>query len=329
MCYSYLIQVLSMSLIVFGVTYKVFLKGILKDMQKYTAEKGDGGTGHRMLGAAPEITDEASAAVFAWSLSVVLLSLELMCLTHGGVKRALSHLVRRPGGDAFGEGATSPHWPVIVVAVFKVGLLGFTLTLSAWTQDPAVLTICGCCVVLALSATRILNYFFIHRKEVIENLRSAVRRATVRASTAVLPPANIADSATKRASVVANKMLMKGGSAPNGNQSAEEGGGKVITVDDEPTALLLEGDKNKKKDDAMPLTKTSSVSTDLANSGINSSFDAIVVADLHGIITQVNDTTVTLFGELATTVVFGNAFYCILIETFFWPNVQATLRRKK
>ena len=136
MCYSYLIQVMSMSLIVFGVTYKVFLKGILKDEEEYgTASKA-----HRMLAESPAISDEVSAHVFSGSLLVVLLSLELMCLTHSGYKRALGHLVRATKGGRHGENSM-PHWPVIIIALFKVGIMCFTLTLSQWTTDRAVLTI--------------------------------------------------------------------------------------------------------------------------------------------------------------------------------------------
>lgn len=92
-----------------------------------------------------------------------------------------------------GGAKSTPHWPVIIIAVFKAGLLGFTLTLGVWTVDKAILTVSGCCVVLALSATRILNYVFIHQKEVIQQFSDTVRRATTRA-TGVLPPV-VGDSA--------------------------------------------------------------------------------------------------------------------------------------
>ena len=119
-----------MALIVFGVTYKVFLKGILKDKESKTS---------CMLAESPVISDAVSAHVFSGTLLVVLPSLELMCLTHSGYKRALEHLVRPQVGQ-HGQN-TKPHWPVAVIALFKAGILCFTLTLSQWTMDPAILTI--------------------------------------------------------------------------------------------------------------------------------------------------------------------------------------------
>ena len=153
-----------MGLIVFGVTYKVFLKGIVKDDAKY--ESGDKTSAGRMLGdASPEISDQTSAYVFSVSLAVVLLSLELMCLTHSGLKQAFGHLVKREEGAG-----TSPHWPVVIIALFKVGLFSFQLTLGLWTTDQGVLTICGFCVVLAMSVTRVLSFFFIHKKDMIQSI---------------------------------------------------------------------------------------------------------------------------------------------------------------
>ena len=194
MCYSYLIQVLSMSLIIFGVTYKVFLKGILKDVKKY---ESSGVKTSRMLGAAPEISDETSAYVFAKSLAVVCISLELMCLTHSGVQKALDHLVlRKKDGRDDKAVKKSPHWPVIIISLFKVATMVFTITLSLWTTNPAVLTMCGCGIIFSLSITRVANYFFIHKKEVLKRLSDEVM-TTVSRATAM--PTTILSNTTERA----------------------------------------------------------------------------------------------------------------------------------
>ena len=93
MGYSWLIQILSMALIVYGVTYKVFLNDVVEDAEK--AETSNYRKASRMLASSPVITNEASAAVFSAALTVVLLSLELMCLTHSGIKQSLEHLFHR------------------------------------------------------------------------------------------------------------------------------------------------------------------------------------------------------------------------------------------
>ncbi len=76
MCYSYLIQLLSMALIVFGVMYKVFLKNVVKEAEMLEkAAEYDYTKATRFLAPSPTITNEASAAVFSIALTVVLLSL--------------------------------------------------------------------------------------------------------------------------------------------------------------------------------------------------------------------------------------------------------------
>jgi len=175
MCYSYLMQLLSMALIVFGVTYKLFLNDVVKEASvedAYNAYSG-GSKASRMLAASPTISDEVTANVFSISLSGVVLVLELMSLTHCGIKKALKHLVRPKGSQ---DKTATPHWPIVIIALFKVGIILVTMTLSQWTTDPATLTICGFCIVSALSTTRVMNFFYIHKKEVIQNLRDTIRR---------------------------------------------------------------------------------------------------------------------------------------------------------
>lgn len=170
MGYSWLIQILSMALIVYGVTYKVFLQDVVKDAEK--AETSNYRKAIRMLASSPAITNEASAAVFSAALTVVLLSLELMCLTHSGIKQSLEHLFHRSKDGK----ASAPHWPIVIISLFKVAIFLFAITLNQWTVDPATLTICGFGIVFALAVSRILNYMFIYQKQAIQKLRDTVRR---------------------------------------------------------------------------------------------------------------------------------------------------------
>mmetsp|Transcript_9273 Transcript_9273/g.19554 ORF Transcript_9273/g.19554 Transcript_9273/m.19554 type:complete len:733 (-) Transcript_9273:105-2303(-) len=174
MCYSYLMQVLSMALIVFGVTYKLFLNDVVKEAAEDAYDAyGGGSKASRMLAASPTIPDEVTAHVFSIGLSGVVLALELMSLTHCGIEKAFKHMVRPKGSQ---DETSTPHWPIVIIALFKVGIILVTMTLSQWTTDPATLTICGFCIVLALSITRVMNFFYIHKKEVIQNLSATIRR---------------------------------------------------------------------------------------------------------------------------------------------------------
>ena len=64
-------QLLSLALITFGVTYKVFLKAVLKEEQKKEAAGYAGEKASRMLASSSSVSDEASAGLFAYSLFVV------------------------------------------------------------------------------------------------------------------------------------------------------------------------------------------------------------------------------------------------------------------
>ena len=257
MCYSMLIQLLSMALIVFGVTYKVFLKDVVKEAEK--DDVYDYGTAARSLAASPAIDDEVSAAVFSGSLCVVLISLEVLCLTHGGIKKSLRRLRKTEDN--------SPNWPVIIIALFKVAIILLTATLSEWTIDSAVLTVVGCGVVFALAVTRVVNFVFTHKHEVVENLAATVGATVGRASDAY------------------NKMTTK-------SEMVEQ---QSSTDDAEESSATT---TRKSDGDVSSHSKKESASGNTHElEGINNSFDAIVVADLNGFMTQVNDTAVKMFGK--------------------------------
>mmetsp|Transcript_14019 Transcript_14019/g.22894 ORF Transcript_14019/g.22894 Transcript_14019/m.22894 type:complete len:386 (+) Transcript_14019:2-1159(+) len=165
------------------------------------------------------------------------------------------------------------------------------MTLSQWTKDPAELTICGFCIVLALSASRVMNFFFIHRKEVIQNLTETVRTTVGRAA-AVLPPV-ISETGEKAAQRASDSWTMARNTVTGASSRDPKYDASAPTSNLSNDSARLE----KKSEDRTSSTKSDTILTDNdLTSGINSSFDGIVVADLNGIITQVNDTVVTLFG---------------------------------
>ena len=286
MNYSYLVQLLSMALIVYGVTYKIFLKDVVKDADKELQHLNGpyGEAARRSLAASPAISDEVSSAVFSSALGVVLIALEVMRWTHGGIKESFEYLVMR---DNKGK-ISKPHWPIVIISVFKIGILLFTFTLSQWTIEPEVLTLCGCGIVIAMAITRVLSFGFIHKKERIQKL---IATATERA-TAILPLLSENDTARSRVSIAVKKTMAKIERGSNEGDIIEE---------DNATELDNVSKRNNSISSAATDNEEVSSSLDKRTSdglgSIDNSFDAIVVANLDGIMTRVNDTAATLFGK--------------------------------
>ncbi len=223
MSFSMLNQLLSMSLIIMGLSYKVFLLNVLKE------DEGSAYDGKaRALGPSSDINKSVAAAFYSGSLFVVLVSLELTTLTHAGLKESFNNIYRMDGDTS------RLYLPVVVLNLLKLGLTLFALTLWVWTVDADVLSICGFTIVLSLSVTRVLNFFFVHQKALIDEAAARV---------------------SERLFAATNRQ------------------------DDES--------------DVTPPQSRSSI--DDLTGGINS-FDGIIVADLNGVITTVNETARQLFG---------------------------------
>ena len=104
------------------------------------------------------------AKAFSAFLTIVVLSLELMNLTHRDIK------METVIGLFFqsSNGGKRLNWPFVIVFLLKVGVILFCATLFVWLIFPDDLAIAGLCVVFALSVTRVLNHIFIHEKEMVE-----------------------------------------------------------------------------------------------------------------------------------------------------------------
>jgi len=269
-CYMYLVELLSMALIVFGVTYKVFLKDVVRDAEDDYGSDYDYGKATRRLGATPVITQEASAAVFSGALGVVILTLEAMMWTHAGIKKSFENLMHHTS-----NGKKKPRYAVICIQLLKVGIILFTVTLSRWTVEPETLTICGCGAVLGVALVRILTYFLVHRSEVIDNITSRMRDTVAQAIS------NTSERVAQRKSVISDA-----------EPKEKEAG---IDVSAAYTASPKSGD------DEGPSLAVNRATPRLSSNGEDAvgidSFDAIIVANLDGIMTQVNDTAVSMFGK--------------------------------
>ena len=99
--------------------------------------------------------------VFSGFLTAVILSLELMNASHRGFKRSI--------GDFFhDEGKQKLNWPVAIIALLKIGIILFGVTLFAWTDEPEYLAASGLLIIVALIITRVLNHLFVHEIKTTE-----------------------------------------------------------------------------------------------------------------------------------------------------------------
>ena len=192
--YAMLVQLLSMGLIAFGVSYKVMLKSIHKESEKkaesgsdyvsgyggepsgydtgneigygYDETKEAGGdeyaedypdTRHRFLAPSVSTTDKASAALFSGSLTIVLIALECMTNSHINTHDNLSHFLHP--GEWLHEAGGKVKFALFV---FKVVLIIFTATLSLWLTEPNHVAIAGFFVVAAFAVARIVWWNYIH-----------------------------------------------------------------------------------------------------------------------------------------------------------------------
>jgi len=167
MCYGYVIQILSMGLIALGISFKIFL------YQAVSEEEGDYGDGRR-LAAKASVSEEAGAALFTAALSLVLVSLELILLTHNGVQNAYGHLFLNGSKEEQILGIKKPNWPMIMICLVKIAVLLFALTLNQWTTDQVVLTLCGFAIMTTMALTRILGWRFVHHKQAIDDFVAGV-----------------------------------------------------------------------------------------------------------------------------------------------------------
>lgn len=193
--YAMLVQLLSMGLIAFGVSYKVMLKSIHKESEKkanygsdygsdygesnsaYGESKESGGyeTGdkagageddyagsypesrHRFLAPSVSTTDLASAALFSGALTIVLIALECMTNSHINTHDSLSHFLHP--GQWIREAGGKVKFALFL---FKVGLILLTATLSLWLTEPNQVVIAGFFIVAAFAIARIVWWNYIH-----------------------------------------------------------------------------------------------------------------------------------------------------------------------
>ena len=156
-------------------------------------------------------------------------------------------------------------------ATFKAAVLLFALTLGRWTSDPATLTLCGFGVVASFAITRILGWGLTCHREVVQQ---------------------VSEKVVKNVKEITQSVSFAPSISSQGKEALASAHGNQFEADNEMSSDSGIGSSTRSGYESMG----SGVSgADLVNIGIDSSFDAVIVSDLNGIIKQVNTTAVEIF----------------------------------
>lgn len=147
----------------------VFLHEIIKE----STDGGDYDANH-----------QAANTLFVIFLTLTLISLELLNLCHIGINGAIGHLFTKEGQK------TRLYWPVVFVSLIKLILFFFTVTLNQWIEEPEHLVTAACAVVIGLSATRVLIYFSIHQKALLDTSVRKAKQSVVNVKSTILRATN-------------------------------------------------------------------------------------------------------------------------------------------
>lgn len=153
------VQVLSMGLIAFGVCFKIMLSTALADASSY----------RRKLAGAVTVSNEMTATLFSISLTIILITLEIMLVTHKGTKETFQRLWKNRDGGSKGV-QTKIHKPLLLLTLAKVALIVFVATLSQWESELTEISWIGLLVVFAMLASRVIAYGLVHKEDEIREL---------------------------------------------------------------------------------------------------------------------------------------------------------------
>jgi len=94
-------------------------------------------------GVAAHVERDEAAVHFEESLAAVVVSLELLSLTHVGIVKATKRLA---------------HWPIALITLFRVGIIVYAAFLARITEDPGYLATLGLSVAVLLAIARTLDH---------------------------------------------------------------------------------------------------------------------------------------------------------------------------
>lgn len=123
----------------FGISFKIFLMAIFVE---------DGKTDYRRdLAGTTVISADSAGRLYCISLTLVLLSLELLHLSHSSLEQNFSLYFI----------CSREKWPLVLSGICKVLMMAFVATLCLWQTDPVVLSVAGCLVICLFAVSRVLS----------------------------------------------------------------------------------------------------------------------------------------------------------------------------
>jgi len=153
--FDLMIQILSMALIAFGVSYKIMLSSLKPNDYNEKDSK------HRYLAAMPTIETSDVATLFCISLTIVLLSMEVMMATHKGVKKFYQVFFHELETMNFSE----LNWPLLIIVLWKVILIVFIATLHTYVTESVHIALIGLIVILLMCFTRFAGWGLVQYEE--------------------------------------------------------------------------------------------------------------------------------------------------------------------
>ena len=147
-CFSFLTQVLSTGLILFGVSYKILL------------------TDDRI-----GLSGFFCTLYVCLSLAWVLITLELMVMTHKGLTKTWQRLFHEDE-----DGLQVLYWPLVLLTLFKLTLFSFLMTIPVWTDNVNIALIWSFIVVFLVAITRIVGWAFVFREDEIKEFVSKAKK---------------------------------------------------------------------------------------------------------------------------------------------------------
>ncbi|KAL3908305.1 MAG: hypothetical protein SGILL_008532 [Bacillariaceae sp.] len=180
--YSLLIQLLSIALIGFGVSFKVMLATIYSTGDYADANEAvvvddsaygdDGDAEHRHLADVPTVTFLTIKCLYCTSLVLVLVAIELLASSHKGFKKRYRVFFKHDK-----TGAKKIKWRVVLISILKLALLSFLATLPVWVGSHRWLTIIGLVVSIVFAVSHVIDWGFETNHSMAKKLDRALSRA--------------------------------------------------------------------------------------------------------------------------------------------------------
>lgn len=267
-----LTQVLSTGLIMFGIAYKILLV--------------DGRLG---------LSDFYCTLFLCVPLAWVLISLELMVITHKGLKKSWKRIFHENE-----EGLDVIYWPLIGLIIFKAAIIGLFFAFPWITNDVNAAVIYGVIAVTLIAVTRGIGWAFVYREEEIKHFVSeTTRKFTSKVSFASRFDETKSEQGSASSGGLSHrlsKVVSFGERASNrrflSTKSLRHGSTRPNTELAPPT----DDSHDNEVSSAYGSTSSMSKSRNTVPEVYDEMFDAVVLIDQKGFIVTVNKTALEIFG---------------------------------